>query len=320
MAGWPAKKNTAFTVTFPIYDADGDLVSGAAALDSEVSKDGGTFTDCTNEAGEIATSSGVYALALTNTEMNADIVATITKTSTTGAKTAVNVMYTTTRQIDDLAFPTSSGRSIDVTATGGVGIDWANVENPTTTVGLSGTTVKTATDVEADTSDIQSRLPSALVSGRMSSDAVAISGSTTAADNVEANIGNLDAAVTSRAPESGGNVAAIKGKTDNLPASPAAVGSAMTLEDSAISAAKVAADALHAIADDILSRDVDNVEATAAVHTLCTAVLKAVSRIRDNAGTLEVYRTNGTTVHMEQTITTDASNEPIDELTAGTAP
>lgn len=47
-----------------------------------------------------------------------------------------------------------------------------------------------------DTEDIQGRLPAALVSGRMSSDAVAISGSTTAADNVEANIGNLDAPIS----------------------------------------------------------------------------------------------------------------------------
>lgn len=39
--------------------------------------------------------------------------------------------------------------------------------------------------VETDTQDIQSRLPAALVSGRMSSDAVAISGSTTAADRLE---------------------------------------------------------------------------------------------------------------------------------------
>ena len=52
--------------------------------------------------------------------------------------------------------------------------------------------------------------------------------------------GNLDAAVSSRAPESGGNVAAVKAKTDNLPASPAAVGSAMTLT-SAYDAAKTAA-------------------------------------------------------------------------------
>lgn len=52
----------------------------------------------------------------------------------------------TTRALDDLAFPTTSGRGLDVTATGAVGVDWANVENPTTTVGLSGTTVKAVTD------------------------------------------------------------------------------------------------------------------------------------------------------------------------------
>lgn len=45
--------------------------------------------------------------------------------------------------------PTTAGRTLDVTATGEAGIDWANIGSPTTTVGLSGTTVKTATDVEA---------------------------------------------------------------------------------------------------------------------------------------------------------------------------
>lgn len=86
-------KNTAFRVYFPIFDADGDLVSGAAGLDSEISKDGGTFADCTNEATEIASASGCYYLDLTSTEMNADAVAIIVKTSTTGAKTTVIVLY-----------------------------------------------------------------------------------------------------------------------------------------------------------------------------------------------------------------------------------
>lgn len=87
------QKNVAYRVTFPILDADGDLVTGATGLDSEVSKDGGTFADCTNEATEIATNSGVYYLDLTSTEMNADTVAVIVKTSTSGAKTTVLVMY-----------------------------------------------------------------------------------------------------------------------------------------------------------------------------------------------------------------------------------
>lgn len=86
-------KNTAYRVTFPILDADGDLVTGASGLDSEVSKDAGTFADCTNEATEIATSSGMYYLDLTSTEMNADCVAIIVKTSTSGAKTVPIVLY-----------------------------------------------------------------------------------------------------------------------------------------------------------------------------------------------------------------------------------
>ena len=50
--------------------------------------------------------------------------------------------------------PTTAGRTLDVTAGGEAGVDWANIGSPTTTVNLSGTTVKTATDVETDTQDI----------------------------------------------------------------------------------------------------------------------------------------------------------------------
>lgn len=52
-------------------------------------------------------------------------------------------------------------------SSGYVAPNWGDVGNPTTTVSLSGTTVKTATDVETDTADIQSRLPAALVNSRM---------------------------------------------------------------------------------------------------------------------------------------------------------
>ncbi|KKK83311.1 hypothetical protein LCGC14_2794670 [marine sediment metagenome] len=51
-------------------------------------------------------------------------------------------LQTAVRLIDDLAFPTTTGRSIDVTATGAVGIDWGNIENPTTAVDLSGTDIQ----------------------------------------------------------------------------------------------------------------------------------------------------------------------------------
>lgn len=85
--------------------------------------------------------------------------------------------------------PTVAGRTLDVTATGAAGVDWANVENPTTVQGLSGTTIKTATDVETDTADIQARLPASLSEGRMRSkveamDANTLTASALAADAV----------------------------------------------------------------------------------------------------------------------------------------
>jgi hypothetical protein len=86
-------KSAAWRVTFTILDADGDPVSGATGLDSEISKDGGTFVDCTNEATEIATASGVYFLDLTSTEMNADTVALQIKTTSAGAKATIIVAY-----------------------------------------------------------------------------------------------------------------------------------------------------------------------------------------------------------------------------------
>jgi hypothetical protein len=117
-------KNVAYRVTFPILDADGDLVTGATGLDSEVSKDGGTFTDCTNEATEIATSSGVYYLDLTSTEMNADTVAVIVKTSSTGAKTTVLTFYP--QEAGDLVAAIGAGGltadSLDATVQARLGI------------------------------------------------------------------------------------------------------------------------------------------------------------------------------------------------------
>jgi hypothetical protein len=319
MADWPTKKNAAFTVTFPIYDNDGDLVSAAAALDSEVDKDGAGFADCSNEATEVG-SSGVYKLALIQAEMNADVVTTITKTSTAGAKTAVNVMYTAIRQLIDLAFPTTSGRSLDVTATGAAGIDWANVENPTTAVNLSGTNI----DVDQIVASVSGAVGSVTgavgsVTGAVGSVAGNVGG------NVVGSVASVTGAVGSVAGNVGGNVVgSVASVTGAVGSVTGAVGSvaaggiaAASFAAGALDAAALAADAANEIADAILKRDIDQVEATAALHSLCTAVLKAVARIRDNAGTLEIYRTNGLTLHMSQTITTDGTLDPIDELTAG---
>lgn len=86
-------KNTAFRVYFDLRLNTGALNSGAAGLDSECSLDGATFADCTNEATEVATSSGHYYLDLTSSEMNADCVVVQVKSSTTNAVTRTITLY-----------------------------------------------------------------------------------------------------------------------------------------------------------------------------------------------------------------------------------
>lgn len=352
MSDWPPKKNAAFIVTFPIYDADGDLVTGAADLDSEVSKDGGNFTDCTNEAAEVAVTSGIYTLSLTSDEMNCDRAATITKTSTSGAKTAVNVMYTAIRQLIDLAFPTTSGRSVDVEATGEVGINLDNVVG-TLDAAEIGADAITAAKIAAGAIDAATFAAGAIDAAAIAADAIgaseiadgAIDAGAIAADAITADkiadsaidaatfaAGAIDAAAIAAdaigaselAQAAADQVWSTAARTltalgFNLANTDFAAGAidAAAIATDAIGAAELAADAANEIADAVLKRDIDQVEATMALHSLGTAILKAVSRIVDDAGTLKTYRTDGLTLHMSQTVTTDAALDPVDELTAG---
>lgn len=170
------KKNTAYSFVVglvdqsnrPSFKANPTIASG----DFKHSGDGSALANLTNLPAADPASSRLVKIVLTAAEMNYDRVC-IQCVDAAGAEWDDVIVYidTTTRNVDDLCFPTTSGRSIDVTVDGEVGLDWANVGSPTTAVNLSGTTVKTATDVETDTADIQSRLPAALgANGNMKAD------------------------------------------------------------------------------------------------------------------------------------------------------
>jgi hypothetical protein len=434
MADWPPKRAAAFTVTFPIYDADGDLVSAAATLDSEVSKDAGTFTDVTAEATEIATTSGMYTLALTATEMTADIVATITKTTTAGAKTAVNVMYTAARQLIDLAFPAVSGRSLAVDASGRVDLGlWVGVAPSALITGRVDANAQvvgdktgyalTAAEQDGIVDKVWDELLSAHVAagsfgraaqpirdgtaaggavGSITLDAAAsavddfyndavvqITGATgvgqarlildyvgatkvasvspnwiTAPDatsvfvirpaarvdvatwlgavvnalltgRVDVSAGAMQTGVIIAAAFAAGAIDAAAIATDaigslefaqaaadkvwaSVTRNLTALGFVLAAADigvDAIGASELAVDAANEIADAIMTRASSNWEATAPVKSLGAAVMKAVHRIRDNVGTLEIYRSDGLTIHASQVVTADATLNPVDELT-----
>lgn len=113
------QKNVATYIVFPIVDNDGDLVSGAAALDSEIDAwtDGAApdgFADCTNEAVEVGTT-GIYYLLVTQAEMNNDYIVIQVKTSTADAKTQTILIRTINGDPLNLA-TTDDGVAIDMSA------------------------------------------------------------------------------------------------------------------------------------------------------------------------------------------------------------
>lgn len=113
-----------------------------AAGDVKISIDGGALANLTTLPAVTPASSKLVKITLSQAETNGDNL-TIIFSDAAGAEwcdLTIN-LQTVARQINDLAFPTVSGRSLDVTATGAAGIDWGNIENPTTAVNLSATNI-----------------------------------------------------------------------------------------------------------------------------------------------------------------------------------
>lgn len=233
------------------------------------------------------------------------------------------------RSTDDLAFPTTTGRSTDVTATGAVGIDWGNVENPTTTINFSGSTIKTATDVETDTADIQTRLPAALVSGRIDSSTGAMAaGVLTAAaiDSDAITAAKLAADVTTELQAglaTAANVAAVETDTQNIQTRlPAALvsgrmdSSVGAMAADVITAASIAADAGVEFAAAVWAFAHETARTTKGVMVRLDAWLtgKATGLIGSTAA---VYRADGVTKAVEATQNTAAGTRTQASTIAG---
>jgi hypothetical protein len=114
-----------------------------AAGDFKVSTDGGAFASLGTLPVVTPAAGKSVKITLSAAEMTGDNI-TVVCSDAAGAEWCDQIIniQTSARQIDDLAFPTVSGRSLDVTAAGEAGIDWANIGSPTTAQTLSGTSTK----------------------------------------------------------------------------------------------------------------------------------------------------------------------------------
>lgn len=203
-------------------------------------------------------------------------------------------------------------------------VNWANVDNPTTTVGLSGTTVKTATDVEADTQDIQGRLPAALTGdGNIKADTLRIGGTLQTANDVGGDVNDIladTAEMQGKLPtnnimgssvktDKDDEIDAIKAKTDNLPSDPAdasVISGRFDTVDTAIAAVPTAAEN----AAEGLKHDWNNITGEA---ERCT--LNALRPMRNGfsiaGATLTVLKEDDTTPAYTRDLAVDANAVPI---------
>jgi hypothetical protein len=119
LAVFPCKQSTSLDVVVFAFDASGDGVTGKVDGDwtKRISKGGAAFAAMTVTVSE--RENGFYALTLSSSHTDTLGVLTVSL-SATGVK-RVNLQWRVHARVpDDLAYPATSGRSMDVDASGGV--------------------------------------------------------------------------------------------------------------------------------------------------------------------------------------------------------
>lgn len=268
---FPCKQSTSLDVVVFAFDASGDGVTGKVDGDwtKRISKGGAAFAAMTVTVSE--RENGFYALTLSSSHTDTLGVLTVSL-SATGVK-RVNLQWRVHARVpDDLAYPATSGRSMDVDASGGVevgsfqngaitaaaftagAIDAAAIatdaigasefsqaaadkvwSSSTRTLSAFGFTVTVATNNDKSGYSLSAAGVQAVWDALTSALSTANSVGKLLVDNVNATI-------SSRATQTSVDtiddfvdteVAAIKAKTDNLPASPAATGDIPTATQNA---------------------------------------------------------------------------------------
>lgn len=224
----------------------------------------------------------------------------ITTGTVDGVSVVGSVVASFTLRKDSSLKPTTAGRTLDVSVGGEAGVDWANVGSPTTTLNLSGTTVKTATDVETDTADIQSRLPAALVSGR-----------------IDASVGAMASGVLTATAIAADAITAAKIADGAIDAATFAAGAinATAIASDAITDAKVASDVTIASVTGAVGSVTGNVggNVTGSIGSLATQA-KADVNAEADAALADVGVTTTVTGRIDAAVTTRASQTSVDTI------
>lgn len=286
----------------PFVDStDGNTQETALSIantDIKLWKEGGTTEASKNSGGATHIASGRYYAVLDATDT--DTVGKLeVNVHVTGALAVRREFMVLEEAVYDALFAASAaGYQVPI---------WASASS---TVNLSATTIKTATDVETDTADIQTRIPAALVSGRidasvgamaagvLTATAIAADAITDAKVAADVTIASVTGSVGSVTGNVGGNVVgSVASVTGNVSGS--VVGAIGSL--GATAKADVNAEVL-----DVLTVD---------TFTEASTVPAATSTLKDKINWLFALARNKVT----QTATTQLVRNDADSATIGTS-
>jgi hypothetical protein len=238
-----AKQSTArILIVGPILDSAGAEYASAVIGDLSISKNGGTLTALAASATLVYIANGMYTLTLTtgNTDTLGALEISCNKSTYQMRQKELQIvpamiydslvlgtddLDTNTKKWNDLTavalplVPTVAGRTLDVSAGGEAGIDWANIGSPTTAVAFTGSTISASQAVASVTGAVGSvtsgvtvttnndKTGYSLASGGLAAVTtwtVGITGNITG--NVSGSVGSVTGAVGSVTGNVGGNV------------------------------------------------------------------------------------------------------------------
>ena len=333
------KKNVAYTFYVALISTANrpDCLSNPtlATSDVKVSTDGGAFGDAATLPVVTPAMGVAVKVDLSASEMNGDNV-TVKFVDMAGAEwdDLFIEIRPATRRLEDLAWPTTTLRSIDVAATGEVGMDFGNATGSITGgelgVGAFAASAITAAAIATGAIDADSTAADYLAEIRVEA-AGALSdvqldhllhvadASTTTTNSILAKMAASDG-VFSGFSAATDSLEAIRANTawDTATGfsthSAADVWTSGTRTLTGIGTGIIDATSRNEIADSLLLRDVDNVETSANEHTVCTIVL-AMLESSITGTTWTITQTDGLTTHATKTVTVDASADPITGVT-----
>jgi hypothetical protein len=249
-----------------------------------------------NNVRVVATSGNGYATA-TNYQL-------VITTGTVGGTSVVGyVVAEFSIEARSALMPTTVARTLDVSAGGEAGVDWANVGSPTTALNLSGTSTKALEPTTAG------RTLDVTVTGEAGLDWANIGAPTTTVNLSGTTVG-VAAALTANNDKTGYAIGA--GGIANTAFAAGAIDAA-AIAANAIGSSELAQSAAQEIADEVLDRDLAG-GSSGNTRNVRNALRAIRNKTSIAAGTLTVTTEDDTTTAWTAAVTRTAGVDPVTEV------